>query len=264
MSEPEALYHETFFAQFYDVDSPWSADRTFCLNLAKGCQSVLDLGCGTGSLAVKIAKIVPRVVGVDPAAGMLDIALHRPGGDRVTFAQGDARNIRLGEKFDLICMTGHAFQCFLTEDDRVAVMATIAAHLSPNGRFIFDSRNPVCEEWREWTSEKSRRTLRLQQFGEVDAWNDVVFDAASGVATYGTTYCVRATSERRRTQACIAFPSRGELKVLLTQAGLCVESWLGDWDGSAFSETALEIIALGRLKLTVSSRSRLSPVGWSE
>jgi ubiquinone/menaquinone biosynthesis C-methylase UbiE len=249
----EPLYHDAFFAQFYDIDSPWSADRTYCLNLAKGCQSVLDLGCGTGSLAAQIARIVPRVVGVDPARGMLDVARQRDGGGLVTWIEADARHVRLGERFDLICITGHAFQCFLTREDRAAVLATIAAHLSPQGRFIFDSRNPVREEWREWTPEHSRRTLVHPQLGNIEEWHDIAFDAAIAVATYGTTYSVQATVETRRTEARIAFPPRRELDILLTDAGLRVERWLGDWDGSTFGETALEIIAMGSLNSTGSS-----------
>ncbi len=244
---PESLYHEAFFAQFYDIDSPWSADRTYCLNLATDCQSVLDLGCGTGSLAAEIAKTVPRVVGVDPAHGMLEVARHRPGGDRVIFVQGDARAIRLKQTFDLIVMTGHAFQCFLTRDDRAALFATIAAHLNLQGRFIFDSRNPLREEWREWTPEQSRRTLLHPQLGDIDEWNDVSFDAESDVATYGTTYSVRVTGESRRTEARIAFTSQSELSELFADAGLRVERWLGDWDGAAYDDASPEIIPLGTL-----------------
>ncbi len=246
--EPESLYHDAFFAQFYDIDSPWSQDRTYCLELAKDCRSVLDLGCGTGSLAVAIAKHVPRVVGVDPARGMLDVARQRDGGDRVTWIESDARHIRLHEKFDLICMTGHAFQCFLTREDRAALFATFAAHLNPQGIFIFDSRNPVREEWREWTPELSRRTLTHPRLGEIDEWHDVAFDAASAVATYGTTYNLRATGESKRTEARIAFPPKAELEILLAEAGLHVDRWLGEWEGSAWSKTALEMIALGALR----------------
>lgn len=241
----EPLYHEKQFAQLYDTANSWSADRTYCLNLAENCQSVLDLGCGTGSLAAEIAMKGPRVVGVDPAPGMLDVARQRQGGDRVTWVQADARHVRLDEKFDLICMTGLAFQCFLTREDRAALFATIAAHMNPKGKFVFDSRNPVREEWREWTPELSRRTLQHPQLGDIDEWHDVAFDAAVSVATYGTTYFVNATGETWRTQARIAFPSRYELTTLLAGAGLQVDHWMGDWDGSAWHETALENIALG-------------------
>jgi SAM-dependent methyltransferase len=246
----EPLYHDHFFAQFYDLQNVWSEDRAYCLDLAKGCKSVLDLGCGTGSLATAIAKHVPRVVGADPAPGMLEVAQARHGGERVKWIEGDACDIRLGERFDLICMTGHAFQCLRTRDDRAKFMRTLAAHLAPDGRFIFDSRNPVLEEWREWTPELTRLTLQHPQLGEVETWHDVSFDPATAVAAYGTTYSIRASGESSRTEARIAFPPRTEIDELLLEADLRVEQWLGDWDGSAWNAMSPELIALGGLDLT--------------
>ena len=70
-------------------------------------------------------------------------------------------------------LAGHAFQCFLTDADQRAVCKTIAPHLAPEGRFIFDSRNPAREEWREWVPERSRRVFDLEHHGRITAWNDV-------------------------------------------------------------------------------------------
>jgi SAM-dependent methyltransferase len=80
------------------------------------------------------------VFGVDPAAAMLDIARRRPGGDKVAWVHADAQSVRLGRRFDLVLLTGHAFQVFLTGEDQKAVFSTIAAHLAPEGRFIFVAR----------------------------------------------------------------------------------------------------------------------------
>ncbi|MCB1435289.1 MAG: class I SAM-dependent methyltransferase, partial [Alphaproteobacteria bacterium] len=113
---PEALYNDPSLVQFYDLDNGWYDDTRFCLGMARDGQRVLDLGCGTGLLAAALAERC-RVTGVDPAAAMLDVARQRAGGDRVTWVEGDARTIRLGEVFDFVVMTGHAFQVFLTDAD---------------------------------------------------------------------------------------------------------------------------------------------------
>ena len=149
MMEEDRLYQDADLARYYDIENGWADDTAWCREMARGCGSVLDLGCGTGLLAADVAQDGARVTGVDPALPMLEIARHRPGGERVTWVAADARDVRLGETFDLVVMTGHAFQVFLTRQDRLAVLETIAAHLAPQGRFIFDSRNPDLEEWRE-------------------------------------------------------------------------------------------------------------------
>lgn len=246
--DEDRLYHDPALADFYDLENAWerSGDFAFCRALAEGAASVLDLGCGTGELAVALSGN-RTVSGVDPAAAMLAIAREKPGAQGVAFVEGDARTVRLARRFDLVVLTGHAFQVFLTAEDRRAVLATIAAHLAPGGRFIFDSRNPACREWEEWGPEASMRLVEHPRFGTVAAWNDADFDAATGIATYETHYEVRATGERLSAASRIAFPEKAELEALIAEAGLAVERWLGDWDGNAWQPGAKELIPLGAL-----------------
>ena len=142
--DEDRLYHDPALADFYDLENGWerAPDFDYCERLAEGAQSVLDLGCGTGELAVALSA-GRTVAGVDPAPAMLAIARAKLGADAVDFVEGDARTLRLGRRFDLVLLTGHAFQVFLTTEDRRAALATIAAHLAPGGRFVFDSRNPA-------------------------------------------------------------------------------------------------------------------------
>lgn len=242
----DALYGDPALAQFYDLENGWDADLDTCARLAAGCTSVLDLGCGTGLLAATLAERgIGGLVGVDSAQAMLDIAAARPGGDRVRWINGDARTIRLGRRFDLVVLTGHAFQVFLTDHDRTLALATIAAHLQPHGRFVFDSRNPDAMAWTRWTPALSRRELTHPTLGQVAAWTDASHEPATGIVTYTTHY--QTTTATRRSQSRIAFPSRDELATLIEQAGLEVERWLGDWAGVPYGPKSREIIPLGRL-----------------
>ena len=96
---------------------------------------------------------------------MLDIARDRNRDEAVRWLEGDARDLRLDEDFDLILLTAHAFQVFLTEAERAAVLATIAVHLAPGGRCFFDSRNPGFASWRHWTPEASEREFTHPELG---------------------------------------------------------------------------------------------------
>lgn len=246
--EPEALYHDPELARFYDLANGWREDFDFCMRLAEGAASVLDLGCGTGQLAVALAEGGKReVFGVDPADPMLEVARARQGGDRAHWVCADARHVRLGRRFELILMTGHAFQVFLTRDDREAVLETIAAHLALGGRFLFDTRNPARREWEEWTPEASRERLSDPEFGAVEVWNDVARDPATGIVTYWTHYEVAGTGRRFSADARLAFPERSEVETLIEAAGLRVLSLFGDWKGSPWHEDARETVVLGGL-----------------
>jgi len=220
--------------------------QDYCLGLAQGAGSVLDLGCGTGSFCLRVAQ-GRRVVGVDPARAMLDIAKAKPGAAQIDWVQADARNVRLDEKFDLIVMLGHAYQCLLSDEGQGHLCQTVAAHLAVGGTFVFDSRNPVKEAWRDWTPDKTRKVIELEGLGDVTTWHDVSYDPATGIATYDTSYEAQATGEVWHSPASIRFAKQDEIAVRIAESGLNVNRWLGDWHGQPWSERAPEIIPIGGL-----------------
>lgn len=243
----DRLYRDPELAQFYDLENRWAPDLDYCLRLAGDARSILDLGCGTGRLAARLAE-GRSVFGVDPAAAMLEIARDRPGGDGVTWVQADARSVRLERQFDLVVLTGHAFQVFLTDGDQRAVLSTIAAHLALEGRFVFDTRNPVAEEWREWAPEHSKRRFEAPGLGAVEAWNEAAHDAATGIVTYQTHYRIVESGRRYSASSDIRFTDRKPLAAMLHDAGLKVDEWLGDWNGGARGPASRQLIPVGRLR----------------
>jgi ubiquinone/menaquinone biosynthesis C-methylase UbiE len=247
MTREDRLYSDPELVQFYDLDNAWGPDHALCARMAAEARSVLDLGCGTGRLAAAIADGKREVVGADPAAAMLDVARQRPGGEMVAWIEADARTLRLNRRFDLIVLTGHAFQVFLTPEDQVAALTTIALHLNPRGRFIFDSRNPAAEEWRLWVPGVSDWELTHPTLGRVAAWNEAAHDPATGIVTYETHYRIVQSGRHLRAESRIRFTAKDKLEALIAEAGLHVTSWFGDWQEDAWSPESKEIIPLGGL-----------------
>jgi SAM-dependent MidA family methyltransferase len=163
------------------------------------------------------------VVGVDPAKGMLALV---------------AAKTR---------KTGHAFQVFLEDEDRQACLTTIAAHLASGGVFAFDSRNPDFPGSKERTREQTETRFQHRELGAVKAWNISSYDAETRILTYSNHYTVLATGEEHSGTDRIAYTPQSELADLVEAAGLRVDHWLGDWDGSAFHATAYDIIPVGGL-----------------
>lgn len=240
----DPLYADASLVGFYDADNDGRADHTYCAALADTVGSVLDLGCGTGTLLAGLRT--PVRVGVDPAAAMLAVARAQPGGDGIDWIEADARTLHLDRRFDLIVMTGHAFQVFLTDADQRAALATIARHLMPSGRFVFDTRNPTCREWEEWQPHNSRRVVEHPLHGSVEGWNTAEHDPTTGVVTYGTFYRL-ANGRTLSAQSRIRFTPRVELEARIAEAGLCAERWMGDWSGAPANDSSPEFIPLGGL-----------------
>ena len=121
----DEVFEDALFASLYDHFNGWDVCDEFYLGLARTLKSgarVLDLGCGTGLLACRIAEGGFAVTGVDPAEGMLGVARSRPGAERVSWIKGVGQAMRLPQRFDLIYMTGHAFQALLTDEDALALL----------------------------------------------------------------------------------------------------------------------------------------------
>jgi hypothetical protein len=177
---------------------------------------------------------------------MLMRAREREGGSAVTWVMADARSVRLGRRFELIVLTGHAFQVFLTDDDQRAVCETIATHLAPGGTFTFDSREPSREVWRKWDRGNSLRVIARPTLGRIEAWNNVAYEPSTEILTYGTFY--RASDGRVwQAQSRIRFADKKGIAMRIAHAGLRVDRWMGNWRGDQWTPEANEIIPVGSI-----------------
>jgi len=159
-------YQDAQIAEIYDLINPWAKDSDFYLSLAgpRPC-GVLDLGWGTGTLCCALAERGHRVTGVDPAGAMLAVARRKPHAEQVEWVESSAQSYKSQRRFDLVVMTGHAFQILLTDADGLAVLETMRGHLKEGGRVAFETRNPSLD----WVSEWAARPplLRMLRGGQL-------------------------------------------------------------------------------------------------
>lgn len=142
-------------ADYYDLlheDVDYEAEcrlleRVFARFLPRPCASVLDLGCGTGSHALLLARRGYQVAGIDASPGMLRVARAKARGRRnPAFRRADMRSFDFGRTFDAaICMDG-AFTHLLTDRDIVRHLRTVRRHLAPGGVYAFEFAQALREE----------------------------------------------------------------------------------------------------------------------
>jgi ubiquinone/menaquinone biosynthesis C-methylase UbiE len=136
------------FAIIYDevmrgVDYFTWAD--YILNLANRFgfdhKRMLDLACGTGSLAMLLSARGVSVMGVDRSRIMLQQAekkAREKGHKDLNWAQGDLRNFSVDETFPLITCLYDSVNYLLSEEDVASCLNRVFMHLQPGGGFIFD------------------------------------------------------------------------------------------------------------------------------
>jgi ubiquinone/menaquinone biosynthesis C-methylase UbiE len=242
---PCPIYTDPRLAACYDTANPPEAFYAHYLALAGDTpQAILDMGCGTGRLAVALAERGHRVTGADPSAGMMRVARNRPGAERVTWIDSDAKSLALETRFDLIFMTGNVFQVFLADEDVRATLRTLRRHLAPDGRLAFETRNPRPEEWRGWTPALTREIFDVPGVGAVEVHYDIA--AASGAfVTYETHYRF-GPDDVAVGRDTLRFTTQEELAAFLVEAGFSDVTWFGDWDRSPLTPQSPEFVVVAR------------------
>lgn len=246
-SRPCPAYTERRLAHIYDQLNPFGQSDLFYLDLAR-CRpplGILDIGCGTGRLAVDFARHGHHVIGVDPARAMLEVARSRQGGDAVTWIEGDATTAPPGRRFDLAVMTGNVFQVFLTDDAVRIVLAAVAERLAPDGRLVFESRNPAARDWESWTPAETATRVEAPAIGTVDVHYDVT-GVDGDIVAYDTHFAF-ADGETAVASSALRFLDDRAILAHLAEAGLKAIDVQGDWNGSAFSPQSPEIIVTAGL-----------------
>lgn len=139
------------YSRYYDLlyrDKDYSSEVEFVLSLldqySPRCKTILDLGVGSGRHAVGFAEKGFQVHGVDLSSAMLEQAkelvqkLPPPIARKLAFSQGDARKVRLKQKFDTVVSLFHVFSYQTSQADLQAMLTTVREHLKDGGHFIFD------------------------------------------------------------------------------------------------------------------------------
>lgn len=237
---------EIGLAHLYDVFHPWERrdDLAFYLPLVMSAEAVLDVGCGTGTLLhrARHAGHRGRLCGLDPGAGMLEQARHR---SDIEWILGDLASIRCDRRFDLIVMTGHAFQVFVEDDELRSSLAAIRSILTDGGRFAFETRNPSVRAWEHWTpdnaveaADATGTVVRMEHDVETPVEGDVV--------RFTTTFTSPAWQQPRGSRSSLRFLDAAALSSFLSGAGLVIEEQFGDWDRQPLTDASPEIITIAR------------------
>jgi len=119
--------------------------------------SLLDLGCGTGGLAMALCKARYEVTGLDRSERMLDIARRRAEKEAVPLdlRVGDVREFRFSDPFDAALCTGDVINHLLGEEDLRRLLACTRASLVHRGALIFDVNTLQAFRSRLWNAEET-------------------------------------------------------------------------------------------------------------
>ena len=219
----DAIFEESRLAEIYDELDPDRSDLDAYAAMAGefGAESVLDVGCGTGTLACLLAGRGMEVIAVDPAAACLEVARRKPGADDVRWVYGDVTDLP-PLRVDLVTMTANVAQVFVTGQEWAETLAAVHGALRPGGRLVFESRDPARKAWLEWNRDHTYRRVAIPGAGPVETWIDLT-DVQGSLVSFRTSFVFGRDGAMLTSDSTLRFRSRRELTGSLAAAGLTVE-----------------------------------------
>lgn len=156
----DRVYEESF-GKFYD-DLTAKTLSVIDELASPGCD-ILDLGAGTGRLAIPLSQSGYQVTAVDASCGMLDVLKRKDTNKLITTHQSLVQELDLNRKFPFIACVFSVF-CYLTaEDDLRNCIRVIASHLSDGGKALVDFTARISFQGMSYQSEELTRTVIVEE-----------------------------------------------------------------------------------------------------
>ena len=206
----------------------------FLADLA-GSRGALELGIGTGRIALPLARRGIRVHGIELSEAMVDQLRAKPGADGIEVTIGDFATTTVGERFSLAYLVFNTINNLTTQDAQVACFQNVAAHLEPGGCFVIEVGVP---------------SLRRLQYGETfHAFH--LSDTYVGINEYDVAnqglvshhYTARGGAfERRSIPFRYVWPS--ELDLMARLAGMTLRERWSSWQREPFTSESTSHISV--------------------
>ena len=219
----DELFENLRLAVIYDPFDPDRSDLEAYESMVDefGARSVLDIGCGTGTFACRLAARGIEVIGLDPAEASLKVAQTKPWSDRVTWIHGNALKLP-PLTIDLATMTANVAQVFLTDEEWKETLLAVRAVLRPGGRLVFETRNPKAQAWLKWNRENTYKRVDIPNCGAVEGWVDVT-GVQNSFVSFRWTYIFESDGTVITSDSTLRFRSREEITNSLREVGMSLD-----------------------------------------
>ena len=247
------------WAEVYDsVYAYVTDDIPFYIDEARSAGgSVLELGCGTGRVAIPIAQAGIEIVGLDSSPAMLEVARRKAekasGARGLRLVEADMRDFSLNEVFDLVIIPFRGFYSLHSVEDQVRTLANVRGHLAPGGKLAFNIFVPdlnmlvqegdVAYHFRDVTDSDTGRRLVVWHQSSYDNHNQII-DARVMVDELGVDGVV---GRRFYRDFQLRYAHRWEIRHLLEVCGFEIVDLFGDFERSPFDETSTEMVWVARV-----------------
>ena len=219
----DEIFENQRLACIYDPFDPDRSDLDAYESMVNEfkASSVLDIGCGTGTFACRLAAKGIEVIGLDPAEASLKVAKTKHLADRVKWIHGTTQDLP-PLKVDLVTMTANVAQVFLTDEEWKDTLLAIRRVLRPGGVLVFETRKPEEQAWLDWYKVNTYKRVDIPKYGIVAGWVDVN-DVRDSLVSFRWTYVFEKDGAIITSDSTLRFRSLKEISQSLKEVGFSVE-----------------------------------------
>lgn len=205
-----------------------------------GAGPALELGIGTGRVALPLAARGVTVHGIDASQRMVNQLRAKPGGGDIPVSIGDMADVEApGDSYSLVHVVFNTFYAMLTQEDQVRCFAGVAERLVPGGRFVLRGFVPDLERY-------SRRQSTSVEKIDADEVRTSLALLDPVTQTIKSQTVVVKNGQTVNYPAFLRYCWPDELNLMARLAGLELESRWSDWNKAEFTSSSGMLISVYR------------------
>ena len=235
------IYFDDRIAKWYDATSrdmfePAVLDPavSFLADLA-GTGAALELGIGTGRIALPLSRRGVRVHGIDLSPAMVAQLRAKPGADDIGVTIGDFATTEVDGTFELAYLVYNTIENLTTQDEQVACFRNVAAHLEPGGCFVIEVEVPALQRL------PPGETVRAFTVTPTHLGFDE-YDIAAQILCSHHYWVVDGKLEIFSAPYRYVWPS--ELDLMARLAGMALRGRWSDWNRESFTSDSRKHVSL--------------------
>jgi len=235
---------DTYGERVADIYDLWYRDYdedsvTVLAELARGGRA-LELGVGTGRIALPLAAANVEVHGLDASASMVARLRAKSEGDRVRIVMGNFADVSVDGEFQLIYIVFNTFFALISQEEQVRCFRNVASHLTPNGCFLIEAFVPDVKRFTagqiNWVTKITEERVELD-VGQHDSAAQRVFSQK----------IILADGTVRLYPIQIRYVWPAELDLMAQLAGLRLRERWSSWQRDAFTSESGKHISIYEL-----------------
>ncbi len=233
----EETYGERIAAIYDQWYSEYDPAAIQVLAQLAGDGAALELGIGTGRIAIPLSNTGVHVKGLDASTSMIARLQAKPGGDKIQVRMGNFADVAVEGHFSLIYVVFNTFYSLLTQQEQIRCFQNVASHLTAEGVFLIEAFVP---DLKRFTAGQAMRVCRI---GVSEVQIDVS-EIEQDKQLISGSHVLLSDQGTRLYPVKIRYVWPTEMDLMAQLSGLQLKERWSDWDRKVFTAGSTKHISI--------------------